>query len=134
MSHLFQGRKAVLATRHEKERVIAPIMLKECGVEVVVPDDFDTDQFGTFTRDIQRQGSQLEAARKKALTAMKQYGFDLGIASEGSFGADPHIPFIQTNTEVVILIDTKNNFEIVGYYRSPHIKVFERYVSSPPIS
>ena len=36
-SLLFKGRKLVIATMHEKERVIAPLLEKNLGVEVVVP-------------------------------------------------------------------------------------------------
>ncbi len=40
----FKGRILVLATKHEKEKVMANILEKELGVQVVVPADFDTDK------------------------------------------------------------------------------------------
>ena len=40
----FKGRTLTLATKHEKEKVMAQIPKKEPGVKVVVPADFDADQ------------------------------------------------------------------------------------------
>lgn len=45
---LFVNRVAVLATMYHKEKVIAPILEQELGIKVIVPQDFDTDRFGTF--------------------------------------------------------------------------------------
>jgi len=127
---LFNGRTAVLATMHGKEKVIASILEKELGLKIIIPDNFDTDQFGTFTMDIPRTGNQIESARNKAIAAMKLMGIDLGIASEGSFGNDPHIPFIQSNLELVLLIDQKNSLEILGNHRSSETNIAGEYVSS----
>ncbi|MBD0336329.1 MAG: hypothetical protein ICV62_12630 [Cyanobacteria bacterium Co-bin13] len=109
---LFHGRTAVLATQHRKEQVIAPL-LQELGVQVVVP-TIDTDQFGTFTRDIKRPGNQLSAARLKAEAALQLTGADLALASEGSFGMHPAIPFLPYSRELVVLIDRAHDLEIVG--------------------
>jgi hypothetical protein len=130
MSDFFLGRKALLATKHKKEKVIAPILEKEFGVKVVVPLDFDTDNFGTFTRDIKRKANQVDTARKKALSVLEKYGGDLAIASEGSFAPDPEQPFLQCNLELVLIIDRKNNLEIKGYHRSSGFFASGRYVSN----
>lgn len=124
-----KGRVAVLATMHGKEEVIAPILEKEFGLKVVVPQDFDSDKFGTFTMDIARTGNQLEAARRKVRAAMMLTGLDLGIASEGSFGLDPQIPLIQSNLELVVLIDDKNSLEIRGHHRSFDTNISGEYVT-----
>ncbi len=130
MKDYFRGRTAVLATAHGKEQVIAPMFKHKLGVVVVVPTDFDTDQFGTFTGDVARTGNQLETARAKVLAGMRATGVDLGIASEGSFDTDPGMPFVQSNLELVILIDLKHNLEIHGYYRSLKTQMHGEYVSS----
>lgn len=114
----FTGRRAALGTSHEKERVIAPILEHALGLEVFVPERFNSDQFGTFTREKKRQGSQLDAARAKARAAMAITGADIGIASEGSFGPDPTFPLITTNLEIVVLIDASQGSEVVGQHRS----------------
>ncbi len=110
----FSDRTAVLATMHQKERVIAPILNRELGVKVIVPANFDTDRFGTFTRDIPRTGNQLEAARHKAEKVLAATGESLAIASEGFFFPHPAFPFIVCDRELVLLRDRVNNLEIVG--------------------
>jgi DNA-directed RNA polymerase subunit RPC12/RpoP len=115
VSHpVFQGRVAVLATKHQKERVIAPILEQELGVRVVVPEGFDTDQFGTFNRDRPRAGTQQQAARIKARAVLELTGETLAIASEGSFAPHPSFPMIPANRELVLLFDQMNDLELVG--------------------
>jgi hypothetical protein len=110
---LFKNRVAVLATMHKKERVIAPLFEKELGIKVTVP-QFNTDKFGSFTREIERSGSQIEAARLKAQQVLLFTGESLGIASEGSFAPHPSLPLASCNREVVIFIDKENDLEIIG--------------------
>lgn len=119
LSHnIYHGRIAVLATMHGKERVIAPILEKQLGLKIIVPKNFNTDKFGTFTTEIKRKGSQLQAAQAKAEAAMKLSGIDLAIASEGTFGPHPKIPFIPYNTELMLFIDSQKNMQICGHYRT----------------
>lgn len=112
---LFNGRKAVIATMHKKEEVIAPILERELGISTVVPTNFNTDSFGTFTNEVKRTGDQLEAAKVKAEKAMDLTGLQIGISSEGSFGPHPIIPFISFNRELILFIDKKQQLEITGY-------------------
>jgi hypothetical protein len=127
----WKGRTGVLATMHQKEQVIAPLLQAALGIEVVVPSDFNTDQFGTFTREVKRPGDQRMTARAKALAAMNHTGLDLAIASEGSFGNHPTIPFVPSNLELVLLLDAKNNLEIVGHHRTHNIAVRSERVATP---
>ncbi len=113
-SSWFQQRTAVLATMHHKERVMAPILQQALGLQVIIPPDFDTDRFGTFTRDVRRTGSQIDAARAKAMMALQQTGLTMAIASEGSFGAHPQVPLIPCDRELVLLIDQDHQLELVG--------------------
>ncbi len=110
---IFADRTAAIATMHHKEQAIAPI-LTQLGIKPVVPENFNTDRFGTFTREVSRSGTQLEAARLKALAAIEQTGLDLAIASEGSFTPHPTLPMLPCDRELVILIDTVHNLEIIG--------------------
>ncbi|MEL7246370.1 MAG: DUF6671 family protein [Cyanobacteria bacterium J06573_2] len=111
---LFKDRIAVLGTMHKKERVIAPLLEKELGIKVIVPENLNTDKFGSFTREIERPGSQIEAAKMKAQQALLLTGENLAIASEGSFIPHPDLPLISCNREVVIFLDRKNDLEIIG--------------------
>lgn len=110
----FGGRRAVLATRHGKERVIAPPLAAAAGIETFTLPDFDTDRFGAFTREIERCGSQIDAARAKAHAAADLAGADLALASEGAFGPHPDLPFAPGNLEIVLLVDRLHGLEIVG--------------------
>lgn len=110
---LFKDRKLVIATKHKKKAVIAPLFEKELGVICIVPNDFDTDKLGTFSGEIERRESPLATARKKCLLAMELENCDLGIASEGSFGPHPTIFMAHADDEILIFIDTKNNLEII---------------------
>lgn len=109
----FDGRKLIIATKHQKEKAIQT-MMDQLGVEIFVPTDFDSDQFGTFSGEINRQKSAYETVKDKCLKAMNQYDFDLGIASEGSFGPHPTLFFAHADDELLVLIDKKNKLEIVA--------------------
>jgi hypothetical protein len=111
---LFTNRVAVVATMHQKQRVIAPLLEQKLGVKVIVPQDFNTDIFGTFTRVIKRPDTQIATARLKAKKALDVTGESLAIASEGSFVPHPSIPFITSNREIVIFLDQENDLEIIG--------------------
>jgi ribosomal protein S27AE len=126
----FFGRKITIATMHKKEWVIAPLLEKHFGMIAVVPEEFNTDQFGTFTREIKRAGSQLEAARKKAFAAMEIAGTELAVSSEGSFGAHPSVPFVQSNLELVLFVDKKNGLEIKGHYRTTETNIDGVYAAN----
>lgn len=115
-SDLFMGRTLIVATMHEKEAVIAPILEKELGVICKTIPNFNTDNFGTFSGEIVRKFSAIETVKLKALAALEKSGETLVIASEGSFGPHPESPFMPANEEIVILIDTKNNLEIKGWH------------------
>lgn len=111
---LYAGQRIALLTQHGKEAVIAPALESVLGCRVERVAGFDTDQLGTFTRDIPRPGTQLEAARKKARIGMELSGLPLGLASEGSFGPDPIAGMFPWNTELLILLDDERELEIVG--------------------
>lgn len=99
---------------HRKEQAIAPILMAELGMQVRVPEEFDSDLFGTFTREVARAGSQVEAAKQKALRALEVTGEDLGLASEGAFGPHPAMPWMACDREVVLLCDRTSGLEIIG--------------------
>ena len=114
LANTYHGQQVALLTQHGKESVIAPVLkiLLGCSVEKV--EGFDTDLLGTFTRDITREGSQLDAARKKARIGMELSGLSIGIASEGSFGTDPFTGMLPWNRELLIWIDDRLGIEIIA--------------------
>ncbi|ERJ12705.1 DUF6671 family protein [Haloplasma contractile] len=126
----FKGRSGVIATMHKKEEVMKPILEGYLDIKVTVPKEFNTDEYGTFTRDIKRRGDQQEAARFKLKGALKLTGESLGFASEGVFGPHPQAPFIPFNQELVLLYDQENNLEIVGVSSTTETNFDHKTISS----
>lgn len=89
------------------------------GLQVNLTNAYDTDLLGTFTLDVPRHGSQLDAARKKAQIGLELLGTDLGLGNEGAFVADPYTGMLPWNIELVILIDQKHQLEISGFSGAP---------------
>lgn len=85
---------------------------------------FDTDSLGTFTREVPREGSQLEAAREKARAGIDRSGLPFGLGSEGAFGPGP-LGLSSVNLELVVLLDTRRGIEIVGRSRA--------FFAAPPV-
>ena len=104
----------VIATKHGKEKVIAPILEHYLGVKTFVPEHFDTDVLGTFTGEKERLTDVITTLRKKCQIAMENYSCDLGVASEGSFGPHPNVLFANIDEEFLILLDSRNNLEIIS--------------------
>ncbi|MBD2294086.1 hypothetical protein H6G06_11430 [Anabaena sphaerica FACHB-251] len=111
---LFNNRVAVLATMHHKEKVIAPLLQQGLGIQVIVPQNFNTDTFGTFTREIKRPDTQIATAKLKAEKALEITGETIAIASEGSFAPHPSFPYIYANREIIVFLDQENELEIIG--------------------
>ncbi len=111
---LFNGRKLVIATKHGKEKVIAPLLEQALGLDCFVAEDLDTDVLGTFSGEIERIGDSLTTARTKCLMAMELTGCDLAISSEGSFGPHPSLYFVNADEEMLLLVDKRNQLEIVA--------------------
>lgn len=109
----YKGRTLLIATKHRKETVIAPLMEQALGLTCIVAEEPDTDHFGTFTGETERRDPPLVTVRNKCLAAMEAHGCDLGLASEGSFGPHPSLFFVPADDELLIFIDKKNNLEIM---------------------
>jgi hypothetical protein len=109
----FSGRKIIIATMHRKEEVISPLLSSELGLIPFIDGSLDTDQFGTFTGEVERVKDPISALRDKCLKALEISGCDLVIGSEGSFGPHPFLYFSAADDEIIMLIDKKNDLEIV---------------------
>ena len=92
-------------TQHGKQQLVRSRLEQALGCQLVHTQDYDTDLLGTFTTDVDRQGSQLDAARVKATIGMRLTGLQIGMASEGVFGPDPFVGFTPWNSEVVLWVD-----------------------------
>lgn len=110
---LFTSRKLAIATMHQKEKVIGPLLEQSLGVQTMVA-PIDTNLLGTFSGERERKQDAMETARAKCLMAMQATGCDLAVASEGSFGTHPTIFFAPADDEWVLLVDRKNKLEVAG--------------------
>jgi hypothetical protein len=111
---MFTGRKLLIATKHQKEKIIAPLMEKALAVHCFTSTTFDTDSLGTFSGEIERKNDALTTLRNKCVLGYQNTDCDLVIASEGSFGSHPTLFFASANEEMVMLKDFKNDIEIVA--------------------
>lgn len=116
--HPYRGRWAAIATMHGKERAIAPVLCRWFGMTISTAPGVDTDALGTFTGEIARSGTMLDAARAKALLAISRTGAPVGIGSEGAFGPDPDLPFVASGRELLLLRDSATGHEIVVFRRT----------------
>ena len=109
---LYQSKSILLASKHQKESVIAPVFHQILRCKICV-EAIDTDQFGTFTGEIPRQGSARETCILKAKYAAFEKKHALSMASEGSFGPHPINPFIAKAQEIMIFFDSEHDW-IIG--------------------
>jgi hypothetical protein len=127
---LCPGAPAVLATMHGKERAIAPLAARFLGLRVRVAEGLDTDRFGTFSREIERTGTPSDAARAKIAAAFRlDPEARVGIASEGSFGPHPGLPFAALDRELVLLVDRASGRELVGHHATMATNFAHRLVT-----
>jgi len=109
----YEGQTAALATLHAKQRAIGPAFRRRLGLALSVPEGIDTDRLGTFTGEVPRPAGLKETAVLKAKMALEATGLPLAIASEGSFGPHPVIPFLPLAREALAFIDTARGLSLV---------------------
>ena len=110
----YAGQRVAFLTKHGKQAPLSEVLKQSLGCHLEHVSKYDTDQLGTFTRDVARSGSQLEAARAKARIGMALSGLPIGLASEGSFGPDPCAFMLPQNLELLIWIDDRLSIEVVA--------------------
>lgn len=129
MPRVYENCPVAFLTQHGKQDLVREPLEAALGCQLVHTDGYDTDQLGSFTGELSRAGSQLEAARKKADIGMALTGASVGMASEGSFGPDPYGAFMPWNNEVVLWLDRKLGLEVTGFAHGP-AQSLHRMVSS----
>lgn len=120
----------VLTTKHAKSIAIQPPFWEKLGA-TVLEYIADTDNFGTFSGEVERQGSALECARRKCELSLGKFNeIDFALASEGSFGPHPFIPFLPCDYEILYFIDRKRDFHLHLSYLSEKTNYRMRSVNS----
>ncbi len=125
----WKNRRGCIVSMHKKQEVIAPLLSSELGIICTPLEAVDTDALGTFSGEVERKGSPLEALRAKCQLAIDCGWDDIVIASEGSFGPHPQMYFAYADDEWVMLKDVKHNLEILGRHVSSHTNFNAKEVS-----
>jgi hypothetical protein len=121
--HSYRGAKVVLPTLHGKGALAQDPFKKLLGMDIQEL-QIDTDQFGTFSGDVERTLSPKESAIAKAKLGLAHSDYQYALASEGTIGADPTIPFINSDIEFVVFLDSINDLVISHTYRSFDITAY----------
>lgn len=108
----YRQREAALATKYNKQRALALPFRWGAGLSLRVPDALDTDLLGTFTGEIERTGTPGEVARRKVRLGMAAANLPLGLASEGTFGPHPLMPFVPSDFELLVFVDDIEGFSV----------------------
>ena len=114
----YRDRYACLTTKHGKALAIARPMQTRLGLNLVTPQNLDTDILGTFSGEIPRKGSAREVCEQKARLGMAATGLPLGLANEGSFGPHPFIPFIPAGIELMTFVDDERGIVVTESFLS----------------
>ena len=112
-----------MPTKHDKARLVVKHFNEVLGMQVQEV-DVDTDIFGTFSGEIERVGTPLETAIKKARVGIKTTGNPFAIASEGSVGPDPIFGFINANIETMVFVDDELGIQVHETIKSNEIVAF----------
>lgn len=105
------GETVYFGSQHGKAEALAPYFA-EIGMKCeAVP--IDTDQFGTFSGEVEREGSVKDTLRKKveAVSSMLPDARFI-LASEGSFGPHPVVGFVRCDHEVLLFSDRQTGLEL----------------------
>jgi hypothetical protein len=112
-----------MPTKHDKAQLVTKYfndILAMQVQEVLV----DTDIFGTFSGEIERVGTPLETAVKKARVGIETTGNPFAIASEGSVGPDPIFGFFNANIETMVFVDDELKIQVHERIKSNEIVAF----------
>lgn len=115
--HPYFRQEILLTTKHNKFSSVAPAFEEQLEM-TVVEHVADTDLLGTFSGEIERTLTAGQSAVAKAKMGLAETGKTLGLASEGTIGADSGIGFLNSDIEILALVDLDRGIEIVERYKS----------------
>lgn len=123
--HPYSGKTIVFPTMHEKEKIVGPILDAWLGTRTILATGVDTDQLGTFTGEKIREKGPFETAIQKARLALVGIQGGIAIASEGSFGPHPAVPFLNADLEILALVDDNLHIVVQEYVVSTSLTCAE---------
>lgn len=112
----YRGETIAVGTKHGKQDQLAPAFDAVLGAELRTPPEIDTDRFGTFSGEVARSGSAIDAARAKARLAMDLTGLPYGLASEASYG--PLAGGWSGHEELLLFCDDRLGIEVLEGHRT----------------
>ncbi|CAB4572674.1 MAG: hypothetical protein F2563_01935 [Actinobacteria bacterium] len=110
-THPYFEREIAFATKHQKNLIVEPLFREQLAATVIHA-QVDTDTLGTFSGEVLRLNSQFDTALTKAKWGMAELGLGLGLGSEGSIGADPVLPFVNSDIETMVFYDGEKDLII----------------------
>lgn len=122
----YRGHVIAVGTRHGKQHQFAPPFNRVLGATLTTP-QVDTDALGTFTGEVPRVGSPVDAARAKARLAMGVAGLPYGLASEASYGPLPG--GWPGHEEILLFCDDATGIEIIEGHRTSSVPAVAQRVS-----
>ena len=106
-----------LVTQHHKEQAIFPVLRKN-GIDQTSVLNADTDQLGTFSGEIPRILSIEQTLLEKCKLVSNQFPTAIFLATEGSFGPHPVIPWISHHQESFLLWDRSTDAIFFHHFNS----------------
>jgi hypothetical protein len=113
----FRDSTVIFATNHNKASVakepfarVLNATVKELAI--------DSDRLGTFSGEVERSGSMLDALRGKIQLAREVTQERFVLVSEGGFGQAGGLAFVAQGTEMLMLHDSVTGVEVVEQYVS----------------
>lgn len=106
-----QAQRIAFLTCHDKARLVDEALASQ-GFRVEPISSYDTDHFGTFSREVPRSASAHDTALAKAKLACSLGGVRFGLGSEGSFGRDPHLGWTPWDYEILCLWDAQRQYPV----------------------
>lgn len=103
--------RVAFLTCHDKTRLVSE-SLGGLGFTLEPITIYDTDHFGTFSREVPRVGSAQDTVLAKAKLAADLGRARYGLGSEGSFGRDPHIGWMPWDYELLCLWDAERQYAV----------------------
>lgn len=107
--------KVSFLTIHGKEKILRNYFSTPLSMPLVHTNNFNTDNLGTFTREVDREQSQFDTAKTKAILSMELTNCNYGLGSEGAFYNNP-FPW---HSEIIVFSNYQCNTIISGHYQGP---------------
>jgi len=112
----YRGQAIAVGTKHGKQHLFQPAFSDVLGAVLHTPPGLDTDRFGTFSGEVPRAGTAIDAARAKARLAMAVSELPYGLASEASYG--PLLGGWAGHEELLLFCDESRGIEVLVGHRT----------------